>query len=676
MKPLQGMTVVDLSNHTGGQACAQVLQQAGARAVLVEPPGGVRLRTQAEDQPSRPVAAGAPTYLFQHLNHGKLSVVLDPEDAESVSRCNILIQNADILITSPDTAHEMPALAARTVHCRISDFPADTSLAHWRGSEMIHQALSGTMYVTGDEDARPLFGIGQRAYWAAGFTAAIAVLAALVERHRSGLGQCVETTVFEACAAMAQNLVTQYSYNGTWPTRRAYPGMLSVLQCRDAWVVLFAFGNWPGLCKSFGVPELASDSRFEAVEDRLRLWPLITELLGKGAADLSADEVVAEAQRQKICAEKVATIEDLLESEYFMHGTYPGDEHRTGYDATHSGIGPWLTTDSEEELNRAASDRGVPELGEHADDLTYAMKTYPSPHTQRQAKVDNTGADHAATTDGPLDGIRIVDLTTAWAGPMTTRCLAYLGAEVIKIEAPTRPDLWRSSLGRGAVERFPDMEAGSRPYNRSALFNTQNHDKKSIGVDLKQPAGRDIVERLIARSDLVVSNFSPGVMERLGLGYPHLASINDRIVSVEMPAFRSKSEAGNHVGMGKTMEAASGMGNLIGYGPDSHPVPTGPAYLDPIGGLHGAVAALLGYLRVLRTGRGSHLEVAQTDAATRWIGEYLLEQLSTGTGPTARGNTVRRMAPHDSFPSIGDDEWIAIAVDSDTSWQRLGRVSQ
>jgi crotonobetainyl-CoA:carnitine CoA-transferase CaiB-like acyl-CoA transferase len=252
---------------------------------------------------------------------------------------------------------------------------------------------------------------------------------------------------------------------------------------------------------------------------------------------------------------------------------------------------------------------------------------------------------------------------------MATRSLAFLGAEVIKVEAPTRPDVWRASLGDPS--RFPDQSAGGKPYNRSALFNTQNHDKLSIGVDLKQPAGLALVEALAARSDVVVSNFSPGVMERLGLGYARLRELNERVVDVEMPAFRSASDLAGHVGMGKTMEAASGMVSLIGYEPDGCPVPTGPAYLDPIGGLHGATAILLGYLRVVRSGRGSYFEVAQTDAATRWIGEYVLEQLATGATPPPRGNTVRGCAPHDAFPCRGEDAWVAIGVPDDAAWARL-----
>lgn len=629
MTPLEGFTVVDVSDHLSGQACGQVLRQAGARSVLVEPPSGVRSRTWSSDQPAGQPGrhAETPTYLYRHLNADKTTMVVDPDDPVATDQLHDLLQTADVVITSASSSHLVGDLPATAVECRVSDFPEDSPLSRWRGSEILHQALSGTMYVTGNEHERPLFGAGQRAYWAGGLTASIAVLTALVEREGSGRGQRVAMNVFEACAAMAQNLVTQFSYNGTFPTRKAYPGMLSVIRCEDAWVVLFAFGHWEGVCKAFGVPELATDPRFATVEERMRRWTEITELLQSGASTIPADQVVAVAQANRICAEKVATIGDVLTSGYFRaEGSTPR-------------IGGWLA------------------------DTAYDGQTS-APHRQ-------VARPSPEATAGPLDGLRVLDLTTAWAGPMATRMLAFLGAEVIKIEAPPRPDLWRAALGRGALDRFPDLSPGERPYNRNALFNTQNHDKLSIGLDLKHAASRPIVDALVARADLVISNFPPGVMERLGLGYDHLRSLNDRVVAVEMPAFRSGSDLAGHVGMGKTMEAASGMGSLIAYGPDTQPVPTGPAYLDPIGGLHGATAALLGYLRVLRTGRGSHLEAAQTDAATRWIGEYLLEHQETGRSPEGRGNDVRGMSPHDSFRCAGDDEWVVIAVDSDEAWALL-----
>ena len=271
----------------------------------------------------------------------------------------------------------------------------------------------------------------------------------------------------------------------------------------------------------------------------------------------------------------------------------------------------------------------------------------------------------------PLQGLRVLDFTQAWAGPMTARALAFLGAEVVKIENGARLDSWRGpAVGVNDPASYPDRQGGERPYDRNALFNTQNHDKKSISLDLKSPGGQDIARRLAAKCDVVLANFSPHALTKLGLGYEALSQGNPKLVMVEMPAFGNDGPWSSHVGMGKTMEAAAGMASLIGYG-DGEPVLTGPAYLDPIGGLHGASAVLTALAERNRTGLGQYVEVAQVEAAMHWIGEYILETGRTGEVFRADGNRRPDMAPHDAFPCAGDDQWMVIACPDDETWAQL-----
>jgi crotonobetainyl-CoA:carnitine CoA-transferase CaiB-like acyl-CoA transferase len=274
---------------------------------------------------------------------------------------------------------------------------------------------------------------------------------------------------------------------------------------------------------------------------------------------------------------------------------------------------------------------------------------------------------------GPLAGVRVIDLTQAWAGPMCTRTLAFLGAEVIKIESPTRIDVWRGAYRGGNQERFPDFDPGEKPYNRNSLFNTQNHDKLALSLDLKAEGAKEILFDLVRISDVVVANFAPAVLDRLGIGYEVLRKINPRIIVAEMPAFGLGGPMTAHVGMGKTMEAAAGMVSLIGYG-DEVPVTTGPAYLDPIGGLHGAAAIVTALYSRSQRNEGAWVDVAQTEAAALWIGEYLLQELYEHTAPEPRGNKVVDAAPHDAYPCEGTDEWVAIAVRTDVEWRNLCEV--
>ena len=269
----------------------------------------------------------------------------------------------------------------------------------------------------------------------------------------------------------------------------------------------------------------------------------------------------------------------------------------------------------------------------------------------------------------PLDGIRVLDFTGAWAGPMATRSLAFLGAEVIKIEGPSRMDSWRETVAGVEKSRYPDLIRGERPYNRSFRFNSQNHDKLALSLDLKSPAGVQIALDLARVCDVVVDNFSPGVMESLGLGYQALCEVRPDLIMVQMPAYGSSGPDAYAVAFGPNMEAMTGMASLMGYGgEDETPVLTSNAYLDPIGGLHGAAAVLTALMYRSRTGRGQHVEVPQRETAMQFAGELLLEQVETGEVFVPRGNAVPYAAPHDAFPALGEDEWIAIAVLDDQQW--------
>jgi crotonobetainyl-CoA:carnitine CoA-transferase CaiB-like acyl-CoA transferase len=269
--------------------------------------------------------------------------------------------------------------------------------------------------------------------------------------------------------------------------------------------------------------------------------------------------------------------------------------------------------------------------------------------------------------------VRVLDLTTAWAGPMATRCLAFLGADVIRVENPIRIDSWRGVVWGGDAASYPDGDPGPRPYNRNYRFNAVNTDKRSIALDLRRPQAREIALQLALRCDVVTANFSDGVLDRLGLGYAQLSARRPDIIVVEMPAYGSGGTLTNFLGMGNTMEAMAGMTVMMGYG-DGVPRMTGTFYLDPMGGLHAAAAVLTALAHRRRTGRGQHIEVAQREAALHWAGELLLQQIENGDAFEPDGNMVPDAAPHDAYPCLGDDEWVAIAVSSDEQWWALAEV--
>jgi len=661
--PLDGLRVVDATSGVAGQFAGLLFAHFGAQVTLVEPPAGTPTRRMPPLENGTD-SAGL-SFLFWNLNAGKQSVVADLNDRAGQRGFDELCRYADVVLHDPSA--RLPGdLPASVVTCEIRDFPAGGPYASWQGTELIHQALAGVMFITGQPGREPLYGVGHRAYYAAGATAFVTVMAALVERQRSGAGQRTATTVLEAAAAMAQNTVTQYNYNGTWQRRVALPGFLGLLRCADSWVVLYGLRNWPAVCQVFGVPELAADARFATQPARRANWADAVALLQQHAAGMQAADLVERGQRLKVNIEEVSSLGGLADSpQWRARGmTVPA----TAPDGSPArALGPVFRISGSECRAGAAA----PALGPPAtlpDGPAFSPPAGPVPGSVQP------GPHHAGgPAAGPLAGIRVLDFTTAWAGPMATRSLAFLGAQVIKIEPPGRLDSWRGSPRGGVPERFPDLDPGPRPYNRSGLFNTQSHDKWSLVLDLKRPGARDVILRLAAAADLVVANFSPGVLDRLGVGYAALSAVNPRISVIEMPAFGSGGPAAGHVGMGITMEAATGMTGLMGYG-DGRPAVTGGTYLDPIGGLHGAAAALMALYQRGSTGTGCQAEVAQTEAAAHWIGEFFLAQLRTGTSAAPHGNHVAYAAPHDAYRCAGDDEWVAVAVRDDGEWQRLCAV--
>lgn len=271
---------------------------------------------------------------------------------------------------------------------------------------------------------------------------------------------------------------------------------------------------------------------------------------------------------------------------------------------------------------------------------------------------------------GPLAGVRVMDMTTAWAGPFAGRVLAYLGAEVIHVESATRLDLWRGA-GHGLDPvRYPDLDPGERPYNRTVLFNSQNLNKLSFTVDVKKPGGRDVLLKLAAVSDVVLSNFTPGTLARMGLGYEHLKDVKRDIIVLEMPAFGNTGPMAHHGALGPGMEFSSGMSAFIGYDGGA-PMPTGPAYLDPIGGYNAAGAILTALVSRQATGQGQYIEMSQVEAAMPFIGELILDSLETEVPPKLHGNRIADAAPHDAYPALGTDAWVAISVSSDPEWRTL-----
>jgi crotonobetainyl-CoA:carnitine CoA-transferase CaiB-like acyl-CoA transferase len=290
-----------------------------------------------------------------------------------------------------------------------------------------------------------------------------------------------------------------------------------------------------------------------------------------------------------------------------------------------------------------------------------------------------------------LEGVRVVDLTMVWAGPFGTKLLADMGAEVIKIESPRRMDPLRMAV----MEIFlsEPIDWNDKPYNRSSYFNEYNRNKKSLVLALDTERGKDVLLKLVAKSDVIIENFRPDAMAKLGLTHEVLSNANPDIVFVSMPAYGSEGPDSGLVGYGPSIEEMTGLANLNGYR-DGPPMKTGVSWGDPMAGVLAAAAACLGLLERLDGRGGQHIEVAQRDGLVGVVGDALLSYQLTGVEPERLGNRHPFLAPQgcyacrplstdegrplDVYHSAGQgalatDRWVTLTV-ADDEWQALCAV--
>lgn len=267
----------------------------------------------------------------------------------------------------------------------------------------------------------------------------------------------------------------------------------------------------------------------------------------------------------------------------------------------------------------------------------------------------------------PLSGIRVLDFTHVWAGPLCTRVLGDLGADVVKVEAP---------LGRGGrgplpkgVGIFVDGEQGDEAWNRQAIFNKLNRSKRGVCLDVKDPQAKQALLGLISSADVVIENFSAFAMQRMGLGFDVMQSVNDRLLYVAMPGFGSTGPYASLTAFGPSVEPMTGLGALLGYGPDE-PRNTAMALPDAIAGITAAGAVVAGLRKVRQTGRGLHTEVTLMEAGINLWGDFLVDhQLGRTHRPMANRHPF--YAPHGVYPASGEDQWIAIACPTDAAFAAL-----
>jgi crotonobetainyl-CoA:carnitine CoA-transferase CaiB-like acyl-CoA transferase len=655
--PLDGYLVVDLSSGIAGGYCTKLLADGGARVVKVEPPEGDRLRSwSASGADVDSVDGGA---LFSFLACSKHSVVADPVDGDDMGLVERLLRAADAVVWSPGSGlADLESIAPQQIMARhphlivtsITPFGLDGPWRDRAATEFTLQAWSGGALGIGrgEQSRAPAHVGGQVGDWLAGAYAAAFTLAARARSLVDGRGELVDLSALEAqILGLTYYPVTYFEVLGRpWRTERR-PTVPGVAEAADGLVALGCgtAQQWFDLCALAGHQEWIDEQSALSITEQANIH---ADELYEWLRHERVDDIREFASAFRIPSSPVGNGANVASMDHFVARKTFVRNPRDGF----------LQPDRPFRLSGVdlPGPEAAPRLGEHTEDY----------RGLRPARRPTTAldTDRAAL---PLNGLRVLDITTFWAGPSCTHVLAMLGAEVIHLESTPRPD------GTRLIAGIPVSE--DRWWERSPIFSGLNTNKSGLTVDFQIENGRELLRRLVPTCDVIVENFTPRVVEQIGLDYEQVRALREDIIMVRMPGFGLDGPWRDNPAFAYIIEDASGLSWLTGY-PDRTPYE--PYSIgDPNAGIHAVTALLLALEHRRRSGCGMLVEAAMIDAALNVAAEQVIEYSAYGSllqragnrGPAAAPQNIYRCAGIDEFGR--DDSWVAIAVATDAHWAAL-----
>jgi crotonobetainyl-CoA:carnitine CoA-transferase CaiB-like acyl-CoA transferase len=679
--PLAGVRVLDLTDGLG-ELGPRYLADLGADVIRAEPPGGGRSRSL------EPCADGVSLRYLTH-NAGKRAVEADLASPDGRRRFLRLAGTADILfepgpagwlaaagLTPRDLRAQFPAL----VVVSVSDFGSAGPYRDWAGSEQVYLAMSGVLSRSGLPGLPPLIPPGNLASESTALQAAWVAVAAYVQRLRTGAGDHADVSAFEATAlTLDPGFGIGGSATGGVPAgggprgrpdaRHLYP----IFRCRDGWVRICVLSprQWAGMLHWLGDPPELSDPALASIAARHAAAAALLPAYERHFAGLLREEAVARGQEHGVPTAALLTLAEVAGSEQFAaRQAFAGLPLAPG----HSGRARVPNGLAEVDGRRAGLRGPAPAAGEHTAEVLAALPAEPSPAADSAAPratrpaadggaggPELAGGGPAGGTGLPLEGVRVLDFGVIVVGAELGRLLADLGAEVIKVENRAFPDGGRQSMSGEAI---------------SGGFAAGHRNKVSIGINLRDERGQELFRRLAAASDIVLSNFKPGTLESLGLGYAQLSAVNPGIIMADSSAFGPTGPWSRRMGYGPLVRASSGLTDLWRYpGIEGSYSDASTIYPDHVGARVSAVAVLAKLIERRRTGRGGTVSVAQAETIlTELSAEIALESVRPGS-IAATGNAVPGDAPRGVYPCAGDDEWVVITVRDDADFAALARAT-
>jgi crotonobetainyl-CoA:carnitine CoA-transferase CaiB-like acyl-CoA transferase len=636
--PFTDWRVLECSSGIAASYCGKMFADAGADIVKIEPPQGDPMRLWS--------AGDKPGALFGYLAANKRSVIScdDARLAEYVAGADLVLTD----LTDGRSLHDVTAEAgASTVVVAITPFGTTGPYVDQQiiANEFVLQALCGSIASRGWPGSEPLQAGGRLGEWLAGTFAAVVAAAAVRHARGGGGGAVIDLSIYESMVvAMGSLSAMSASVLGDdSPLTQRSLELPSIVPTADGMVgfCTITAQQFQDFLVLIDRPDLLGDDDLASMPGRVRRRDEFLAVVQRWTETRTTDEIVELAVALRIPVTPIGTPASVLKVDHFV-------ERGVFTESTRGALQPRVPYMSAAIATRAPG--SPPDLGADTRHVNWPP---------RSSKPEPPRPDAL-----PLSGVRVADFTAFWAGPVATQVLACLGADVVKIEGVSRPDGMRFAGGRPPT--------WDRWWEWGPVFLCSNTNKLGVSIELSLPHGRELAVDLIARSDLIIENFSPRVMANFDLEWEVVSAANPRAIMVRMPAFGLDGPWRDRVGFAQTMEQATGMAWMTGHLGGPPIIPRGVC--DPIAGLHSAFAAIAALVVRDETNTGMQIEAAMVESALNIAAEVVLEYSQHGVELRRAGNRGPGASPQGVYRCRGDDDWVALAVLDDATWRRLAAL--
>ncbi len=663
LRPLAGVRVLEVGSSVAASFAARLLGDLGAEVTKVEPRSGDPLRRQG---PFMAGATGEPTSaLFGYLNAGKRCVGLDlGTDAARASVTTLMEQNDLTLWVEDDHAiahlqdlvdHARPRRPAAVV---LSPFGLKGDRAGRAGSAYVAQHSGGFAYhqaypVT-DPAVTPPTGCADReADMVVGLVAANAAMWALLSSQDGAPKPLVDLSAEDTFAYFLVDALADLKEGRLAPSRKRLPdqgitvagGLIWFLPCADGAIMVSPREDhqWARWIELIGNPAWARDAALCGSRAARTTHSAQLQVLMAGwSVTQKAHEVFRKAQALRVACFPVSTPADLVQNEQLLARGFFDTLTANGVgDVAMPGLPFRMLSSNGTSLPRGRR-RYLPALGE-AD----------SEPREEQRAVSSVAPAVTVEARSCLSGIRVVDFSWVVAGPMATKRLGAMGAEIIKIESATRPEF----------------------AYRDGWFAVINNNKRSSTFNITAPEGQDLIRQLVSESDIVVENFSSRVLAKNNLAYEDLRKVKPDLIFVSASGLGRTGPEQDMLAYGSLLQAYSGRVSLIGsLNAGLEAMGIMPAWTDPVTSLWESFAIMAALRHRATTGEGSYIDLSMLEATVALLPDAVLHS-ALGQPTQEKGSEGEiGAAPSGCFKCRGEDDWIAVSVRDDAEWKGLCRA--